>query len=41
MLFERCLIWSAVGPLDQWSGTVYALLKEGIMGNIFVKLYKI
>ena len=26
---------------DQWSGTIYAILKEGIMGNIHVKLYEI
>ena len=25
----------------QWSGTLYAILKEGIMGNIHVKLYEI
>ena len=25
----------------QWSGTIYAILKEGIMGNIHVKLYEI
>ena len=24
-----------------WSGTIYAILKEGLMGNIHVKLYKI
>ena len=25
----------------QWSGTNYAILKEGIIGNIHVKLYEI
>ena len=25
----------------QWSGTIYAILKEGIIGNIHVKLYEI
>ena len=25
----------------QWSGTIYAILKEGIMGIIHVKLYEI
>ena len=25
----------------QWSGTIYAILKEGIMGNIHVKFYEI
>ena len=28
-------------PPVQWSETIYALLKEGIMGNIHVKLYEI
>ena len=28
-------------PPVQWSGTIYAILKEGIMGNIHVKLYEI
>ena len=35
MLFKRFLIWSSGGPSVQWSG------KEGIMGNIHVKLYEI
>ena len=34
-------IWSSVDPPVQWSGTIYAFLKEGIMGNIRVKLYEI
>ena len=29
--------WSSGGPPVLWSGTVYAILKEGIMGNIRVK----
>ena len=41
MSFKRLLIWSSGGPPDQWSGTIYAILKEGIMGNIHVKLYEI
>ena len=41
MLFKRFLIWSSDGPRVQWSGTIYAILKEGIMGNIHVKLYEI
>ena len=39
MSFKRFLIWSAGGPPVQWRGTIYALLKEGIMGKIHVKLY--
>ena len=40
-MFKRFLIWSSGGPPVQWSGTIYAILKEGIMGNIRVKLYEI
>ena len=35
------LIWSSGGPPIQCSRTIYALLKEGIMGNIYLKLYEI
>ena len=38
--FKR-FIWSSGGPRVQWSSTFYAILKEGIMGNIHVKLYEI
>ena len=41
MLFIRFLIWSSGSPLVWWSQTIYAILKEGIMGNIHVKLYGI
>ena len=41
MLFKRFLIWSSGNPPVQWSGIIYAILKEGIMGNIHVKLYGI
>ena len=41
MSFKRFLIWSSGGPPVQWSGTIYAILKEGIMGNIHVNLYEI
>ena len=41
VLFKRFLIWSSGGPPVQWSGTNYANLKEGIMGNIHVKFYEI
>ena len=35
------LIWSSGGPPVQWSGTIYAILKESTMGNIHVKLIEI
>ena len=41
MLFKIFLIWSSGVPPVQWRGTMYAILKEGIMGNIHVKLYEI
>ena len=41
MSLKRFLISSSGHPPVQWSGTIYALLKEGIMGNIHVKLYEI
>ena len=42
MLFKRFLmIWSSDDPPVKWSGTIYAILKESIMGNIHVKLYEI
>ena len=41
MLFKRFLIWRSGDPPAQWSATIYAILKEGIMGNIHVKLYEI
>ena len=41
MSFKRFLIWSSGGPPVQWSGTIYAILKEGIMGNIHVMLFEI
>ena len=39
MLFKRFLIWSSGSPSVRWSRTIYAILKEGLMGNIHVKLY--
>ena len=39
MSFKRFLIWSSGDPSVQWSRTIYAILKEGIIGNIHVKLY--
>ena len=33
LLFGGAEVW--------WSGTIYAILKEGIMGNIHIKLYEI
>ena len=41
MLFKRFLIWSFGSPPVQWSGATYAIMKEGIMENIHVKLYEI
>ena len=41
MSFKGFLIWSSGDPPVQLSGTIYAILKEGIMGNIRVKLYEI
>ena len=41
MSFKRFLIWSSGGPPAHWSGTIYAILKEGIIGNIHVKLFEI
>ena len=41
MLFKIFLIWRSVDPPVQWSRTTYAILKEGIMGNIYVRLYEI
>ena len=41
MSFKIFLIWSSGGPPVQWSKTIYAILKEGIKGNIRMKLYGI
>ena len=41
MLFKRYLIWISGYPPVQWSVTVNAILKEGIMGSIHVKSYEI
>ena len=40
MSFKRFFIWSSGDLPVQWSRTIYANLKEGIMGNIHVKLYE-
>ena len=40
MSFERFLISSSGGPAVWWCGTNCAILREGIMGNIHVKLYE-
>ena len=39
--FKRFLILSSDRPPVWWSITMYAILKEGIIGNIHVKLYGI
>ena len=41
MSFKIFLIWSSGSPCVRWSRTICAILKEGIMGNIHVKLYEI
>ena len=41
MLFKIFLILSSGRPSVQWSGTIYAILKECIMGNIHVEKYAI
>ena len=40
MSFKRFLICSSGHPPVQWSETIYAILKEGSMGIIQVKLYE-
>ena len=40
MSFKRFLIWRSGSPPVWWSGTIYAILKEGIVGNIHVKFYE-
>ena len=39
--FKRFLIWSSDGPSVRWSKTICVILKEGIVGNIHVKLSEI
>ena len=41
MSFKRVLIWSSGGPPVKCSRTIYAILNEGVMGNINMKLYEI
>ena len=41
MSFKRFLIWSSGSPPVPWSRTICAILKEGVMGNIHVKLYEV
>ena len=41
MSLKRFLTWSSSGPPVLWRGTIYAILKEDIIGNIHVKLYEI
>ena len=38
MPFKRFLIWSSCWPPVRWSRTIYAILKEGFLENIHVKL---
>ena len=39
--FKRFLIWSSSVPYVTWSGTIYAIYIEGIMGNLHRKLFQI
>ena len=41
MSYKIFLIWSSGGPPVRWSEIYFAISKEGIMGNIHVKLYEI
>ena len=41
MSFKRFLVWRSGDPPVKWSRTIYAILKESIMGNIHMKLYEI
>ena len=41
MYSKVCVIWSSGCPPVQWSKTIYAILKEIIIGNNHVKLYEI
>ena len=40
MSFLRFLTWSSGGSPVQWSGSIYIILTEGILGNIHPKLFK-
>ena len=39
MSFKRFLISSSGGPCVLWSGTIYTIYVEGIMGNLHGKLF--
>ena len=39
-LFKKNLIWSSDGPRVRWSGTIYTILVEGIIGIIYVSYFK-
>ena len=39
MLFKDFSNYSSSGHLVQWSGMIFVILIEGIMGNICVKLF--
>ena len=41
MLFKRFHIWSPGRPPVLWRGTIYAILNEGIIGNIHMKICEI
>ena len=41
MSFFKNLLLSSGGPCVQWSGTIYTILVEGIMWNLYIKLFQI
>ena len=41
MSLKRFLIWSSNDLTVQWSGTIYAILKMSILGNIHVNFNEI
>ena len=40
-MFKRLLTWSSGGPPVWWIGTIYEILKEGIMENFRMKFMEI
>ena len=37
--FKDFIIWSSGGPSVRWNGTIFAILVEGISGNLHIKLF--
>ena len=40
MSFKIFLILSSGGPCARWSSTIYAILEEDIIGNLYVNNFK-